>query len=217
MFTKPTFEENIYMKIFRWLYIGLTTNIVFWLANLPFLIVALFLAIAPQNAIWFAASLLFVGPGLISLFAVIDQIMRKKDCEPVKDFFLSLRHFSRRGFVYWGISWLGSLIAIADIIFLMNFSFAKWILPFFILLIAIFVSIALNACYFQIRNPEAKISQVLSVSCYFVFKKWYVSIINLVLFSGIFIILLLKPPFGLTVFPCLLLGLVYLNLKKFRI
>ena len=29
MFTKPTFENNLYMRIFRWLYIGFALNISF--------------------------------------------------------------------------------------------------------------------------------------------------------------------------------------------
>ncbi len=36
MFTKPTFENNLYMRIFRWLYIGFALNISFWVVNTPY-------------------------------------------------------------------------------------------------------------------------------------------------------------------------------------
>ncbi len=36
MFTKQTFDNNIYMKIFRWLYILFIGNLGLLLVNIPF-------------------------------------------------------------------------------------------------------------------------------------------------------------------------------------
>ena len=49
MFTKPTFENNLYMRIFRWLYIGFALNISFWVVNTPYTLTAMFLAVDPRN------------------------------------------------------------------------------------------------------------------------------------------------------------------------
>ncbi|MER2118213.1 MAG: DUF624 domain-containing protein, partial [Enterococcus casseliflavus] len=134
MFTKPTFENNLYMRIFRWLYIGFALNISFWVVNTPYTLTAMFLAVDPRNLLWFALALLLIGPSMISLLAAIDRFAEHKDIDPVKDFCYFLRTFAVRGFLYWLIGWLGSVIAIVDILFAVQFESGKWLVPFFLLL-----------------------------------------------------------------------------------
>ena len=49
MFTKQTFDNNIYMKIFRWLYILFIGNLGLLLVNIPFFIAVISLDIDPRN------------------------------------------------------------------------------------------------------------------------------------------------------------------------
>ncbi len=86
MFTKPTFENNLYMRISCWLYIGFALNISFWVVNTPYTLTAMFLAVDPRNLLWFALALLLIGPSMISLLAAIDRFAEHKDIDPVKDF-----------------------------------------------------------------------------------------------------------------------------------
>lgn len=109
MFTKPTFENNLYMRIFRWFYIGFALNISFWVVNTPYTLTAMFLAVDPRNLLWFALALLLIGPSMISLLAAIDRFAEHKDIDPVKDFCYFLRTFAVRGFSIgssagWGVS-----------------------------------------------------------------------------------------------------------------
>lgn len=213
MFTKQTFDSNIYMKFFRILYIGLIANLCLWLINLPFSIAALILEIDLRNIVWFGGSLLFIGPGMISMLALIDQWIKEKDIEPIPVFFNALKYYGLNGFLYWGIGWLGTVIAIMDMIALRNFSFGHWLYPFFFLISMICLSVSIQCWYFQIRNPEANRKNVLKISLYYSLKKWYVSLLNLLLLGTTLILIVIKPQFGLILTPIFLIGLIYLNMN----
>ena len=217
MFTKPTFENNLYMRIFRWLYIGFALNISFWVVNTPYTLTSMFLAVDPRNLLWFALALLLIGPSMISLLAAIDRFAEHKDIDPVKDFCYFLRTFAVRGFLYWLIGWLGSVIAIVDILFAVQFESGKWLVPFFLLLGMLSIALSINAWYFQVRNPKAAKKDVLRTALFFTLKKWPVSLLATCLFVAVFVALILKPQFGFTLFPVLFFGLLYLNLRKFQI
>ena len=127
----------------------------------------MFLAVDPRNLLWFALALLLIGPSMISLLAAIDRFAEHKDIDPVKDFCYFLRTFAVRGFLYWLIGWLGSVIAIVDILFAVQFESGKWLVPFFLLLGMLSIALSINAWYFQVRNPKAAKKDVLFFQSFF--------------------------------------------------
>lgn len=211
MFTKQTFDQNIYMRMFRWAYIFLMVNLCFVLVNLPFFIITTSVAIDPRNIPLFLIGFLLVGPGVIAGISVIDTLKEQKDVDPVKEYFKKYKQFGLRGFIYGLIYWFGLVIGVTDILFFSRFSFGKWILPFFILLVLITLAVSINSWYFQIRNPESKIKDVLRIAFFYTFRKWYVSFLNVILFIFALGVMLLKPQFGFTLSLSLFFGLMYLN------
>ena len=93
----------------------------------------MFLAVDPRNLLWFALALLLIGPSMISLLAAIDRFAEHKDIDPVK-ISATFTNLCRARFLYWLIGWLGSVIAIVDILFAVQFESGKWLVPFFLLL-----------------------------------------------------------------------------------
>ena len=104
MFTKQTFDNNIYMKIFRWLYILFIGNLGLLLVNIPFFIAVISLDIDPRNLPLFVVTLLPIGAGMIALLGLIDTFKEEKELDPFKTFFQKFRQFGLRGFL---ISLLG--------------------------------------------------------------------------------------------------------------
>lgn len=211
MFTKQTFEQNIYMKMFRWAYIFLMINICFVMINIPFFIAVTSLAIDPRNIPLFLLSFLLVGPGIIASMGVIDVLKDRKDVDPVKEFFKKYKKFAFRGFSYGLLSILGLIIGLTDIFLFMKHPLGKWIVPFFIFLVFISLVISINSWYFQIRNPDGKMKEILQIAVFYSFRKWYVSLLNIVLLLLSFTVMLLKPQFGFILSFSLFLGLIYLN------
>ncbi|WP_430611066.1 DUF624 domain-containing protein [Enterococcus sp. DIV0876] len=214
MFTKPTFDNNIYMKIFQILYTALLANLCFWLAVFPFSAAALLLDINLGNIFWFAATSLWLGAGMISLIALIDQWIREKEIAPVKAFFCAMKSFGLKGFLYWLIGWGGIVIAIVDMRAFSYVTHGQWTYPFFLVLGVCSIGVSINSWYFQVRNPQAKMKDVLMMSFYYLIRKWYLSIINLSLFVFILLLIFIKPQIGLLLSPVVLTSLIYLNLYQ---
>lgn len=212
MFKKPTFEDNIYMKLIRWGYLLLVANLCFVVAMLPFALAALFLAIDLRNLFPFALSLLFVGPALIATCGYLDDFKRELEIDaPVKTFFKYWLRFGRRGLIYWLVGWSGSIVAVADISFFVNLPNGKWLTPFFMLLAILASAVSINCWYFQIRNPEKGLKDVFRISLFYAIRKWYFSLLNVLLLGILLSLMVLKPQFGFLLTPVLFAGLIYLN------
>ncbi|MDU3917669.1 MAG: DUF624 domain-containing protein [Enterococcus faecalis] len=214
MFTKQTFDNNIYMKIFRWLYILFIGNLGLLLVNIPFFIAVISLDIDPRNLPLFVVTLLPIGAGMIALLGLIDTFKEEKELDPFKTFFQKFRQFGFRGFL---ISLLGlgsSIISVTDIFFFAKTTIGKWFIPLMVLLLIFGLAIMLNAWYFQVRNPQASFKDVFRISIYYGLRKWYVSCLNVFLLFSMFAMMFLKPQFGFVVTPVLFLGIIYLNTGK---
>ena len=213
MFAKQRFDTNIYMKLFRWAYILLMGTLCFSLVNLPFFFATISLAIDVRNVLFFALSLLFVGPGFVALFGMIDVFKEHKDVEPVKEFLRKYRQFGLRGFLYGLIGWGASVVCLADVYVFAKLPGGQWLIPLFLILMIIGLAVSINAWYYQVRNPQATMKDVLRLAFYMALKKWYASLLNLVLFAAIFAVMLLKPQFGFVITTSLFAGIMYLNLS----
>lgn len=211
MFRRPKFEDNIYMKMFRWAYILLIGNLCTFLAALPFTAAGLLLAIDVRNLPAFFICGLFAGPALMALLALLNEFKEQGDVEPVVFYFRAYRQFAARGLLYWLIGWFGILVSLTDILFFASLPNGQWVVPFFLLLGILTTALSLNCWYFQVRNPNSGVKDVLRIAAFYTFKKWYFSLLNTVLFVAMIGLMLLKPQFGWLLTPALFLGLIYLN------
>lgn len=201
--------------MFRWAYIFLMGNLCLLIMNLPFSLASLILAIDVRNLAVFLFALLFFGPGMIALLAVINELKEEKDVAPVHFFFQSVKKFGARGLFYWLAGWFGTVVALSDILFFSKLSNGKWLIPFFLLALVLAIAFSINCWYFQIRNPENGIKDVARLAFYCTVKKWYFSILNVVLLLIILVLMILKPQFGFILTPSILAGLIYLNAGQF--
>ena len=106
-----------------------------------------------------------------------------------------------------------NVLFLADVYVFAKLPGGQWLIPFFLLLLIIGVAVSINAWYYQVRNPQATMKDVLRLAFYMALKKWYASLLNLVLFAAIFAVMLLKPQFGFVITTSLFAGMMYLNLS----
>lgn len=211
MFRKQTFDNNIYMKLIRWLYILLMINLGLTLTNLPFFFAANFLAIAPQNAVWFLLAFWCFGPSMLAALATLDAFKRDQDIEPFKAFFTNYTRFARAGWTYWTVGLVTVVVAFVDSRFFAKLPYGQWLLPFFLVLVIITFGVILNLFYFRIRNQELGFKEIFKISVYYALKKWYASLLNSCLMALIPLVMIVKPQFGFFLTPVLFLGIIYLN------
>lgn len=212
MIKKQTFENNIYMRIFNWVYIFLSISLLFSFFNLPFVFCVLLLAVDPRNAVWFGLSLVTLGPASIGAIATINEFFEEKNILPVKAYFGYVKQYFLKGIAYWLSVLMVSFVLIIDIkFFMMHMIIGRFILPLFVLLIVLAIGLYLNAIYMQVKNPNHGIADVYRAAIYYLAHRWYISTINAMIFIAILILMLLKPQFGMVITPSLGIFLIYLN------
>lgn len=214
MLRKQTFETNIYMKLFRWAYIFLMSSLCVTLTVTPFFLAVVSLAIDSQNILPFAISLLFFGSAVGAAMSVADGFKQEHDVAPVRQFFSAYRCLGWRHLLFWLPGWLGSIVAAVDIFFFAKIANGQWMIPFFILLAVSGIGLSINCWYFQVKNPKASIKDIFRISIYYVFRKWYISLLNVLVFLLIPLVMLLKPQFGFIITPSVFIGLIYLNASR---
>lgn len=211
MFKKQTFEDNIYMRLVHYCYIFLAINIALLLLNLPFFFASSLLALDSQNVVFFLVALFPFGLSILAVFAVIDEFKSNKEVEPFRAYFRYVKKYWRCGSVYWLLNLFCSLVGIGDSIFFAHIPNGQWLIPFFILLVVLSWGFTLLLYYFKVRNPEASHKDLWRVALYYLLKKWYFTVLNVILAGLILILMILKPQFGFLLTPSILLGLIYLN------
>ncbi|MBP1048282.1 DUF624 domain-containing protein [Enterococcus sp. BWM-S5] len=209
-----TFENNIYMKAFSWVYNLLVFNLLFTLMNLPLFLAFSLLAIDFRNLLFFLLAALPFGGAFAALLGSLQQFIQEKEDEPFKVFFSQMRSLWLKGTGYWLIAVSCLLIVAVDLLFFSATSLFRWVSPLFFIIGIIGLSAFLNSVYFQIRNPKMFRKAIYKISLYYTIRKWYAAVINSVLFMIIIGCMLLKPQFGYLLAPSLLGGLIYLNSSK---
>lgn len=216
MFQKQTFENNTYMKMIRWVYLFLMLNVACFVINLPFFLAINFLAIDPRNLLFFGVATIPVGVAVITGFAAGQTFLKEGDFTPVKEIGRNLKLYGSKGILYGGLACGIGIVLALDSLFLLSVapSILRWVLPLFVVLFVLAIAIATNACYFQVCNPRHSWQDVLKISGYYAIKKWYFSVINVVLIGTMLLVMLLKPQYGFLVTPMLFIGLCYLNCRQ---
>ena len=208
------FDKNVYMEFFYWLYQSLASSLCFWFVNILYIAAAFLLSIDGRNVFSFIFSLLFIGPGCIVMIGMTEELAKEKSFSSVRLFIKTFRRFWLKGFFYWLFAWIVSVIMIFDCFFFIRFSYGKWLIPLFVLLACLSVSFSINCWYFQVRNPASKPNQVLRIAFYYTLKKWYVSLLDFLLLTSLFLFFFVKPQWCILLGPSIVFGLIYFNNRK---
>lgn len=214
MMKKDSYDEPFYMKIFSYAYFFLMLNVLFTLVNLPLFLTTTSLAIDYRNTLFFFIASLPIGSVVISLIGALDDFYESKEIKPLNQFFDSLKKFWLSGLIYWIANLILGTIFLVDIVYFSNTSFNRLMIPFLMILFLISLGTTLNCCYFQVRNPEKGIFEIIKFSFFYTLKKWYLSLVNVFLFLGMMGLIVVKPQFGYMIGPSILLFLLYLNCQQ---
>lgn len=211
---EKNFEDNVYMKLMNKGYYVLMTNLLLAGMLIPLIVAVNLLAIDWRNLFWFLLASVPFGIGVITCFATVEGFIESGSQTPIKDFIQAMRLFLKQGLTYWlSTSFILGIIG-ADMLFLMKQPKFFYFSGVFVILAGLVLALFIHCCYFQIRNPEHGKKDVLRISAFYIVKKWYVSIINVLLFLLMAAAVIMKPSIGLLVLPYLFIILIYLNCRK---
>lgn len=210
---KENFMDNIYAKIFQYVYWFLMLNVCFFLTTLPLFISVFIWKLTVENLLIFFLSSVTLGPAIRATMGCVNKLIETKDLSVFKDYFYYLKVNFVEHFLTWIVYDIILFIIISDIyMFVMNELFLAGV-PLFIVLSVLLTSLLLNTYYFRLKNPDHPFGEILKLSAYCVLKKWWYTILNGILFVLLIMLMFLKPQFGFFVTPSLLIYLILKNCK----
>lgn len=160
-------------------------------------------------------STLLFYPAIISMLAVMDRYRIDRDIAPFKNFFtIGLKQFGLKGFKYGVITTVILIILFSDIQLFYHLPFAKFSVPFLVVLCLSTIILAINMMYFRVRNPKASEKSIFRIAFYYLLRKWYVSLLTILLLGAMLATMVVKPQFGFLLTPALLIGIIFLNCTK---
>lgn len=214
MLKNQPYDNNVYMKLIKFVSVFLISNVAFTVTNILLFIASLFLAISSANFIIFAIAFIAYGVSLITTMYVLDQYKEDRDLPVFKTYLIGVKKFWKQGFIYWLPVLVVSIIVCVDILAFTKLEFVKWLIPIFVIMFVITVGLGINMMYFKIKNPQGTWKDIATISVFYALKKWYVSLLNAVLLVLMTIVIFIKPQFGYLITPSIFIGLLYLNCSQ---
>ena len=207
-------DNNIYAKLFRMVYFFLIINVGFWLTTSPLFVLISLSALTLKNYYFFSLASLTLVPSIFAILKTLDLFINKEDVSFFKAYFKAFVSQFKKTFVYGlGLAMILT-VCIVDIVFILEHPNFKLFLPFLILIMSMSTGVLLNQLYFSVRNPKQSEKAIWRIATYYGLKKWYITLLNVVILVVFLMALFLKPPVGFLILPSLLLFAVFWNCSK---
>lgn len=190
--------EGLISTIANYAYWFLTSNFLFILFNLPFILVwsASFSQRKYSFSVLLVLSLLPTGPALAALLSVMGNLIRNKTIHPLREFFTAYKK-NFLDALFWGGIVLAILVMLyMDILYIRTKPSLYFIQ--IILLAAGTLVISMTFYIFPIISRfYFKFTDVLKLSLYYAIKKFYITLFNFICLLGIVILISKLPSYFL--------------------
>jgi len=192
---KKNFVDSLLYKITTYIYIFFITNLLFILSNV-LLIIVLFETNLISTTLFLFISFLPVGPALGALFYSMGKLVREGDINPVKTYLKGYAMNFKIGFSFGAIL---SLLLISMIINLGLIFSTFWLSIIFMLLITLVLMIGLYG-FAILSRFEMRLKNLCFLSIYWTFKRWPITLYNLVISAFIATAFSILPAYVLPFF-----------------
>jgi uncharacterized membrane protein YesL len=185
--TRKDFGEGTVFTISNYVWWFLLSNIYFLLVNIPFIFICLISAqtVAPGINLILIICSLSVGPALVALFSVMGKLIREKDLNVTKDFFIAYKKNFLEAIFVWTIIVLMLSVLYIDITAIMVgpvFNIILLAIGFIIISLTFYILPIISRFYLRKRD-------VLKLAFIYSIKKIHLTILNWVLLIGLFMLL----------------------------
>jgi len=209
--TKSFINNNVYATVFNVIYYFFMMNIYFGITNILFLIVVGTVPFDSEYIFIYAFSLIPTGPSFAALLSCLNKYHKEKELNITRDFFTSYRYFLKKTITVW----LMSLIILTNIIygylFLLKTQYVVVFTPVIFLSFYIVLTTTINYFTFLVKNADSAINELLIISFFFTFKKFYIGILNIFIILSLFFTIILTTLSTIFFLSSILMYLLYLN------
>ncbi|MBU3099337.1 MULTISPECIES: DUF624 domain-containing protein [Clostridium] len=202
---------SVYSRIFEAVYYFLMMNIYFAVTNVLFLIVVGFVSFNSNHILIYALSLIPTGPALVALISCLNKYHKEKDLNVTKDYFSYYIQSFKKTITVWLFSLIILTIVILDYFFLMKTKYVSIFTPILFIIFNIVLSTTINYFTFLVKNRHSSIKDILRISFFFTFKKFYIGFVNNIVVLSILFITILKPLLSVIFLVSIFVYLIYIN------
>lgn len=200
-----------YNAVFGVCYLGLAVNALLAVANAP-LLIALGTTAHPLRA-WPAMAMLTlgVGPSLAAALACFHRHGENGSASPVRDFLAGYRAHARRALVCWGGALGLTAVLVTDLFWARERAVGALLAPVFAVLVVVTAAATLNLLVMVVRRPDAPLPALARAALFLSLRRWYASLLNLVLLAGVVAGIAVRPALGLLLMPSFALYVIWSN------
>lgn len=172
--SKSITDRPIYTMI-KYLYYFFLTNFYFIMCNILFFIVFYLADLVFENILLFYITLIPMGPSITAVLSSMGKLVREKDVNPTKDFFIAYKNNFIPTMKYWLIQLTIIFILLIDILQQVTDTSLFSIIYLILLIVCIFIMIY---AFPIISRFEVKIKNLFIVSIYANFKYIRTTLLN---------------------------------------
>lgn len=174
MMSKSITDRPIYTMV-KYLYFFFLTNFYFIMCNLLFFIVFYLADLVFENILLFYITLIPMGPSITAVLSSMGKLVREKDVNPTKDFFISYKKNFIPTMKYWLIQLTIIFILLIDILQSATDTSLFSIVYLILLIVCILIMIY---AFPIISRFEVKIKNLFIISIYANFKYIKTTLLN---------------------------------------
>ncbi|MEO7123175.1 MAG: DUF624 domain-containing protein [Lacisediminihabitans sp.] len=197
--------HGVYSTIFGVVYLGLMTNALLLVGCLP--LVVLLVATDPAHS-WplIAVAVALCAPTLAAAYTVF-RGNAAGETSVIRLFLRGWREVWRRSLVLGGLVSLAVTVILVDVRFFSASPWAVVVIPVFAVLAVISVSVGVVGLVAVAEEPHARVLTVVRVSAYFLARRWYLTVVSLVVLVAQVVLFTSLPAIaiGITAAPALYL------------
>lgn len=198
-----------YTSFLNTLYWHFMLNLFFIITSLPFILVSVFSALDARNVFFYFLAAISLGPSFCAIYACLDKLREVGHIHVFRDYFSNYGRCIKKALLIELPALLILGICFMNMMFFSNSAWFIYIRPVWIFIMAVTIAWCINSYYFYIRNQDKALKDIWKMALYYVFRKWWLSLLTILVSVGLLVMMLLSPVVGNLVLPSMLIHILY--------
>lgn len=211
MHVRTQFAGNAFTRVFNTAYAFFIPNLFFLVTNIWLIITLLTVPLTLRNTLPYLLACVPMGPAFIVLFRCADDFLTHHELPRWWRLFRQYGQAAKKIIGVWTAALAILYIAIVDSFVFVQSPLGKWLLPLMVIVSLVALITGLSFLTFAYRNPDARFKPLLQAALMLTGRRWYIGLINLVLFALFLLTLAAKPALGFMIAPIIFTTLLSLN------
>lgn len=195
------------------LYYLLMNSLCFFICTFPLFFVLLTVKPVLATSWFYLVCSITIGPAYMAVYQMMLEKKARNYDFLFLDFFRYWKKYLKTGLIRMLLLELVIFIALVDQKFFSAYPSLAWLTPLLFIIVVLAISVFLNSVYLTIIQ-QVRVRLIVS-SLTQTFINVLISFLNVFLFIGLLLLLLLKPIIGFMLFPSVVIWLIQVNQQRF--